>query len=230
MRLALLGLALVLVLALPSGTPAAAADDPEVTEDGLVRVPSSRKVGVYRAPDATFSQYQRIVVEPIPVAFKKDWLRRNPGATAAAEERMRTQFAQQFRDELIEELVERGGYSLAQSPGPDVLRIDASIVDLDYVAPDVGSATGVQTYVRSAGSMKLIVELRDGDSGVLIGRIIDYEKAREYEYTRELLRADQVTITREAAYAFGNAARYTREALNVARARRPETQAPFPIK
>jgi hypothetical protein len=74
------------------------------------------------------------------------------------------------------------------------------------------------------------VELRDGDSGVLIGRIIDYEKAREYEYTRELQRADQVTIAREAAYAFGNASRYTREALNVAKSERPKPAEAFPIK
>jgi hypothetical protein len=68
--------------------------------------------------------------------------------------------------------------------------------------------------------MKLVVELRDAASGVLVGRIIDYEKAREYEYTRELQRADQVTIMHEAGIAFGNAARFTREALNVAKTER----------
>ena len=209
---------------------ALAAPDREVTEDGLVRVPSSRKVGVYRAPGVEYTLYRRIVIEPIPVAFKKDWRRRNPGATDAGVEQMQTRFAQMFREELIEELVERGGYQLADGPGRDVLRIDAAIIDLDYVAPDAGTTPGMQTYVRSAGSMKLQIELRDGDSGALIGRIIDYEKAREYEYTRELQRADQITIAREAAYSFGNAARYTREALNVARAERPDPQKEFPIK
>jgi len=210
--------------------PGLAAPEREVSEDGLVRVPSGRKVGVYRAPEATFIHYRRILIEPIPVAFKKDWERRNPGATPANQERIRTEFARLFREELVEELVERGGYQMAESPGPDVLRIDASIVELNFIAPDAGTTPGMQTYVRSAGSMKLIVELRDGDSGVLIGRIIDYEKAREYEYTRELQRADQVTIAREAAYAFGNASRYTREALNVAKSERPKPAEAFPIK
>jgi hypothetical protein len=201
-------------------TVAQAAPQPEVTEDGLVRVPSNRKVGVYRAPDVPFTQYRRISIEPIPVAFKRDWERRNPGATPALQEKMQQEFAQMFREELVEELVDRGGYTLAEDRSLDVLRIDASIVDLDFVAPDSGSTTGTQTYVRNMGSMKLVVELRDGASGVLIGRIIDFEKAREYEFTQPLQRADEVTIAREASFSFGNAARFTREALNVAKAER----------
>jgi hypothetical protein len=199
---------------------AQAAPEPEVTEDGLVRVPSRRQVGVYRAPDVSFVQYQRIVIEPIPVAFKSDWERRNPDVTPALRERMQQDFAHMFREELIEELVDRGGYTLAEDVTPDVLRIDASIVDLDYVAPDTLATPGTQSYVRSAGSMKLVIELRDAASGVLIGRIIDYEKAREYEFAQQLQRADSVTIAREAANSFGKAARYTREALNVAKAQR----------
>jgi hypothetical protein len=192
----------------------------EVTEDGLVRVPSSRKVGVYRAPGITFSQYRRIVIEPIPVAFKRAWERRNADVPSGVRERMQADFSRMFREELIEELVERGGYALAEDLTPDVLRVDASIVDLDYVVPDTSGTPGVKSYVRSVGSMKLVVELRDASSGVLVGRIIDYEKAREYDFTRELQRADPVTIAREAGISFGNAARFTREALNVAKTER----------
>lgn len=217
MRMAALAMGLMFAVASTAG----AAEEREVTDDGLVRVPSSRRVGVYRAPDVDFTQYRRIAIEPIPVSFRKDWDKRNPGATVAHRERMQQDFARLFREEIIEELVERGGYALAQEPGPDVLRIDAAVEDLDYVAPDAGTTPGQKTYVRSVGSMKLVVELRDAASGALIGRIIDYEKGREYEYTRPLQLADQVTITREASFAFGNAARYTREALNVAKTERP---------
>jgi len=213
-------LAAGLMLLVAGAATFAAEREREVTEDGLVRVPSSRRVGVYRAPDVTFTHYRRIVIEPIPVAFKRNWDQRNPDVSDTTRQKMQTDFSKSFRDELIEELVERGGYTLAEDVGPDVLRIDASIVDLDFVPPDTSSSPGMQTYVRSAGSMKLVVELRDAASGVLIGRIIDYEKAREYEYTRELQRADAVTIAHEAGIAFGNAARFTREALNVAKTER----------
>src|SRR5436190_19670145 len=62
---------------------------PEVTEDGLVRVPSSRKVGVYRAPDIPFARYRRISIGDIPVAFKKNWDRKNPQLKESDRERLR---------------------------------------------------------------------------------------------------------------------------------------------
>jgi len=213
-------LAAGLMVMLAALSLSAAEREREVTEEGLVRVPSSRRVGVYRAPDVTFTHYRRIVIEPIPVAFKSNWDRRNPDVPAATKQKMQSDFSKSFHEELIDELVERGGYALAEDVGPDVLRIDASIVELDFVPPDTASSPGMKTYVRSAGSMKLVIELRDAASGVLIGRIIDYEKAREYEFTRELQRADAVTIAHEASIAFGNAARFTREALNVAKTER----------
>ncbi len=50
MRLAGLVLSLSMVFAV-----AQAEVTPEVTEDGLVRMPSSRKVGVFRAPTCPFT-------------------------------------------------------------------------------------------------------------------------------------------------------------------------------
>ena len=73
------------------------------------------------------------------------------------------------------------------------------------------------TFVRTTGSMQLNVELHDAASGVTVARIIDYEKGRE---DRELQLANRVTTTEELRLMFANAARYTREALNVAKARR----------
>ena len=55
----LIGLVLGLSMVLASTLTQAAQD---VTEDGLVRVPSSRRISVYRAPDVPFHRYQRIVM------------------------------------------------------------------------------------------------------------------------------------------------------------------------
>src|SRR6188768_4027703 len=56
-------IALGLAASLASGC---AADPPpdETTADGLVRVVSRSVGGVYRAPDSTFIQYQRVILEP----------------------------------------------------------------------------------------------------------------------------------------------------------------------
>ena len=45
---------------------------PDVTEDGLVRAPSSRNGAVYRAPGASFVQYRRILLEPLSISFERN--------------------------------------------------------------------------------------------------------------------------------------------------------------
>jgi len=194
----------------------------DVTEDGLVRVPSSRKAGVYRLPDATFAQYRRVMLAPASVAFRKNWDRQsldrlNTGLKPSERQRIADDMALAFNEELVAELVERGGFALAEAPAPDVLLIVPSITELEITAPDAGSTPGTRSFVRTAGSMTLIMELRDAASGVTVGRIIDYEQARE---TRELLQVNNIA---EARIAFANAARYTRSALNIAKTERDET-------
>jgi len=194
----------------------------DMTEDGLVRVPSSRKAGVYRLPDATFAQYRRIMLEPASVAFRKNWDRKgldrlDTGLKPSERQRIANDLVLAFRDEMVAELVQRGGFVLTETPAPDVLLIAPAITELEITAPDAGSTPGTRTFVRTAGSMTLIVELRDAASGVTVGRIIDFEQARE---TREL---QMVNNMAEARIAFANAARYTRSAINIAKTERDET-------
>lgn len=210
-------LAPIVSLALICGAVSAQVSS-DVTEDGLVRVPSTRKAGVYRSPDVEFTQFRRIMIAPATVEFRKNWDRMNPGLKPSERERIAGDMVRLFHEELVAELVERGGYAIAEAPAPDVLRIVPMISELDITAPDAGTAAGTRTYVRTAGSMTLIVEMRDAASGIAVGRIIDYEKARD---NRELQVANQVTNAEEARIGFANAARYTREALNVARTERP---------
>jgi len=210
-------LALVLALACTAASAQVVSD---VTEDGLVRVPSTRRAGVYRSPDVLFTRYQRVMIAPASITFQKNWDRKNPGVKPAERERIVNDLASLFHAELVAELVERGGYELVDAPAPDVLLVVPTVTDLDINAPEGGTVPGTRTFVHSAGSMTLTVELRDAPSGVPVGRIIDYEQARE---TRELQIANQVTNNWEARVGFANAARYTREALNVAKTERKET-------
>jgi hypothetical protein len=197
----------------------------DTTEDGLVRVPSSIKAGVYRLPDATFAQYRRVMLAPATVALRKQPShqkrdRLDTGPKPSERQRIVDDMANAFHEELVAELVERGGFALAESPAPDVLLIEPMITELDITAPDAGSTPGQRTFVKTAGSMKLIVELRDSGSRVTVGRIIDYEKARE---TKELLLVNHIA---EARIGFANAARYTRSAVNIAKTERDETTSP----
>jgi hypothetical protein len=198
---------------------AAFAREPEVTEDGLVRVPSTARAGVYRAPGVPFARYQRVIIGPtIPIAFRKGWERAHREATPEDLENLRADFVRAFRTELQKELVERGGFATAPEPATDVIRVDASVTDLDLSAPAAGNTPSGRTYARTAGSMTVTIELRDAASGVLIGRIIDYENAREYQDPQLV---NSVITLEELRIGFANAARYAREAINVAKTERP---------
>ena len=208
MRLAGLVLSLSVVFAVAQAEVAR-----EVTEDGLVRVPSSRRVGVFRAPEVPFHQYRTIVIAPIPVVFRKTWLRDNRNMKEFELERIRGELARAFREELVEELVEEGGYQLVDVPRPDTLRVEPYVLNLNIVAPKAGTEMRAHTYVRTGNSMKLAVELRDARSTVIVGRIINYVQPTEFSQAQF---ASQVSNYAEARSAFAGAARYTREALNVA--------------
>jgi hypothetical protein len=213
MRLPWLATALLLLAGAVS-----AQDAPEVTEDGLVRVPSSARVGVYRAPDVPFAHYQRVIIgATIPIAFRRGWERSHREVTPEDIENIRADFARAFRSELERELTQRGGLTAATEPAPDVIRVDASVSDLDLAAPVPANAPPGRTFARSAGSMTVTVELRDAASGALIGRVIDYEKTFEHQEPQPVSR---VTNVADFRIGFANAARYTREAINVARTER----------
>jgi len=152
----------------------------DVTEDGLVRVPSSRNISVYRAPDVPFHRYQRIVIAPIPVVFRKTWIRENHEMKPEEIDRMKEEFAAAFREVLVEELVERGGYELAETVGPDTLRLEPYVLNVNIVAPQAGAEARSHTYVRTGNSMKLAIELRDAASTVIVGRIIQMVQPQEW--------------------------------------------------
>ncbi len=181
----------------------------DMTEDGLVRVPSSRKAGVYRLPDARFAQYRRVMLAPALVAIRKDpdkysFSRVDTGLKPSERQRIVNDMSRAFHEELVAELVERGGFALAEAPAPDVLLIVPAITEVD---------------LSIAGSMTLIVELRDAASGVTVGRVIDYETASK----PQLMTNDAI-----ARIAYANAARYTRSAINVAKTERDETNSTPP--
>lgn len=208
-----------LALVLFAGGAFAQDPDPEANVDeGLVRVHSSRKGAVYRSPDVRFERYKKVSFDAVTVTFRSSWRREYPRLTEADVERIRSRAATQFREQLEHELVELGRYELADSPAPDVLRVKARIEEFDQKSPSTDDIRGLRTYARTAGDMVLIVELYDAASGVIVARIVDPEKAKEYNEPQLI---DRVFVETEAQKSFANGARLTREALNVAITERP---------
>jgi hypothetical protein len=194
---------------------------PERTVDGLSRVPSKRVDRVYTAPGVTLAPYRRVMLDPIDVAFKRDWERQHPEVSPAELARIRSEAAELFQKIFARELADKGGYALADQPAPDVLRVRASIVDLDIAAPDVPTASTVRRYVVSPGEMTLLAELRDSQSGAILVRAADREKGRQFG---NLQIANSVTNSAEAQRAFAMWAGLLRDALDAAKEAPAETK------
>ena len=105
---------------------------------GWCAFPSRSIGGVYRAPDATFTQYQRLILEPPSISFIKDWTENHPEVSPTELARIRAESVELFRDEFTREFVKRGPYKFADEPAPDVLLVIPAIEELDIMAPERG--------------------------------------------------------------------------------------------
>ena len=82
-------------------------------------------------------------------------------------------FQSWFQEAVVDALTEDGGYELSTEPGPDVLRITASLVDLVVSVPTQRGAGREDTFTRSYGLVTLILELSDSESGEILVRAGD---------------------------------------------------------
>jgi Protein of unknown function (DUF3313) len=159
----------------------AADEPPEVSHDGLQLVKSKKLDLVYVRPGATLSGYTKVAIDPVEVAFDKKWEPDPRAVDDEDRERIRSELADEFQKVFTKELQEKGGYQIVNTAGPDVLRVTAAIIDLYITAPDASSKTAgrVNSYVISAGSMTLVAELRDSQTGAILARVADRKGGRE---------------------------------------------------
>jgi hypothetical protein len=196
----------------------------ESTADGLVRVPSRKAGGVYRAPGAPFDQYTRFIVEPLTVDFVENWRKHHKDVSDKEVRRMRDEAARDFLEEFREVLVEEGGYTMANSPGENVLLLAPALTELDVPAPE-SESVDTRTLSPRRPSMTLTGELRDSVSGKLVGRVIHIAPGERYGFN-ELRPANRVTNAHEIRLVYAEWVRLLREALNVAKTERPRGVAP----
>jgi hypothetical protein len=154
---------------------------PDVTEDGLARVDIRGVHAAYRRPGADLNKYRKVMLDPVQVAFDPDWDPKRTGSTlrlsAEDRERIRLELAELFTEVFSKELTKDGGPPLVTSAGPDVLRLSTGLADVYVNAPDTNEPGRSRTYVMSAGSATLVAEVRDSESGAIIGRLFDRREA-----------------------------------------------------
>jgi len=214
-------LALLAAAALAVLLPALAADQPPAEWDGLVRVNSKQIDHLYKLPEADFSGYKRVRLDPIEVEFDKNWKpnesERSPSRrlTNSDLEKIKKTLAEEFRKVFTEELA-KNGYPVVDQDDDDVLRVSAAIANLYITAPEKMSAGRSRTYTTNAGHMTLVAELRDSVTGKLMARAVDSVQARD---TGTFMITTSVSNLASARTALSKWARVLREGMDAATGR-----------
>lgn len=179
-KLILLPLALLLF-----GSSAFAKTDlPAVSHDGLHLMQDTKLRAVYMKPGADLGQYDKIALLDTYVSFRKNW-QRDHNEEESFDMRVsdkdmkeiRDRVSKEFAKEMTKVLSTEGGHEMVSAGGDGVLILRPAIINLDINAPDTMSPGMNTTYVASAGTMTLYLELYDGKTGDIIARVIDPEAA-----------------------------------------------------
>lgn len=160
--------------------PAQAADE-ESSWEGLQKVKSKRMDKAYLLPGADFRVYDKVMLDPIEVAFAKNW-ERDINRDRRAGQRLKPEHVEEIRSEMATGLAEiltadlsKAGFEVVGEPGPDVLRLTPVLVNVYINAPDTSMTSPGRTYTYTveAGEATLGLEARDSETNQLLGRAVD---------------------------------------------------------
>ena len=98
--------------------------------DGLVEVKPKRLDAVFLLPGADFREYKKVMMDPVEVAFEKNWARDYNRDAATLSQRLDqddldriTKGARDAFTKVFSEEYQKAGIELVTAPGPDVLRL-----------------------------------------------------------------------------------------------------------
>jgi hypothetical protein len=188
---------------------------------GLELRPSKKVTALYVRPGATLAGYKRVRLEPLQIAFDKNWKPNDTTSQLSQKvsardlDRIKSNLAEGFAKAFAEELA-RGGYTVVSEPGEDVLTVVPFIVDLYITAPKTETSSSPSyTFVAEQGHMTLVAELRDSETSQVLARAVDKEVASQ---ANAFQMTNNVTRSGAADEAIRRWARALRAALDEAKA------------
>ena len=171
--------AVFMALAVATAGPALAAKPPQ-TWDGLIQVKTKRFDLVYLAPGASFAGYTKVKLDPTEVSFEKNWRRdyNSQGLGVSRDisekdvQKAITQGVTAASDIFAAEF-NKGGYPVVTEAGPDVLWLRTGVLNVRVSAPDTMDPGRTYSFANDAGEATYFVEVRDSQTGALLGRAVD---------------------------------------------------------
>jgi hypothetical protein len=155
-------------------------DEADVSYDGLHRIKKSVMDEAYVKPDIDLSGYTKIMIDPVAVSYKR---KPPPPAASMRASGSRSNFAlteQQmeqltllFHEAFVEAMTKNSTWEVTETSGPDVLRIEAELIDLVVKVPTRPSTSQTHYFVSEIGEVTLVAELRDSQSREVLARVAD---------------------------------------------------------
>jgi hypothetical protein len=199
--------------------PPSIAPDAEPSLDGLYPVDNSIMQYAEVKRDLDLSGYDAFILGPVEVAYQKDPAVRTPGssdANYALTPRQMETLKEGFREEIERALTEDDGYELVTEPGPNVLRLDAYLLDLVVRFDREATAGRNRQFTDSWGEVSMILELRDSQSGEILARVGDRRDPTRSTY--ELVEVRSTFVRADVTRLFRHWGTTLRERLDAVRA------------
>jgi hypothetical protein len=217
--------ALLLTAALLSACTTSTPRDPKFSDsdiilDNLHRVKNAQVGVAYLDPQADFGRFSKILLDPLDMSRTEII---QPARTTSAVARRPTELTERnietiqnaFADVFTRELEETGDYQVVSEPGPDVLRVSATITQIAPTAP--GDSPGTRTsgrvrvFTEGAGAMAIAFAFSDSETNEVLAVVKD---ARSGTPTWGV--NNSVTNLSDVRFIFGRWARMLRARLDIA--------------
>ena len=155
-------------------------DEADVSYDGLHRIKRSVMDEAYVKPDIDLNGYTKIMIDPVEGSYKR---KPPPPAASMRASGSRSNFAltdqqmeqltQLFHEAFVEAMTTNSGWVVVETSGPNVLRIEAGLVDLVVKVPTRPSTSQTHYFVSDIGEVTLVAEIRDSQSREVLARVAD---------------------------------------------------------
>ena len=160
--------------------------DAEVIDGNLHRVDNTRVELAYMDPNADFSRYQRLIVDPLGVDHVEII---NPSASKATrtgrdnwelDDKDRQALRDAFADAMFNNLAKNGQYPIVEEAGDDVMRISAVLTAIAPNAPQDSwgsrSVGRTRVYSEGAGELFITIHFADSESGEVLALVKDQKE------------------------------------------------------
>lgn len=140
----------------------------KTTVETFRSVPDARSDMAYVKAGVDFARYTRLQPVPLEIYYYEGLTSPDPSDVETVRRIFREAFLAKLGDD----------YTLVEEPGPGVLFVRASLVDLELSSvPDDLPVKGRAASLVAAGQLTFFMELADSESGEVLARAGDKEEA-----------------------------------------------------